>query len=110
MFQYVTFRASMTALFSLIISIFVGKKIIDRLQKMQIGETIRNLDLEGQYSKQGTPTMGGIIIILAILISILLFGKLGNIYIIHGLTSPQQWSTNVLPFLSPFGRALPQSG
>ncbi len=82
MFQYVTFRASMTALFSLIISIFVGKKIIDRLQKMQIGETIRNLDLEGQYSKKGTPTMGGIIIILAILISILLFGKLGNIYII----------------------------
>ena len=82
MFQYVTFRSAMAALLALFISIFAGKFIIRWLQKKQIGETIRDLDLEGQYSKQGTPTMGGIIIILAILLSILLFGKLENIYII----------------------------
>ncbi len=82
MFQYVTFRSAMAALLSLFISIFAGKYIIRWLQKKQIGETIRDLDLEGQYSKRGTPTMGGIIIILAILLSILLFGKLENIYII----------------------------
>lgn len=82
MFQYVTFRSAMAALLALFISIFLGKYIIRWLQKKQIGETIRDLDLEGQYSKRGTPTMGGIIIILAILLSILLFGKLGNIYII----------------------------
>lgn len=87
MFHYVTFRASMAALFALIISIFVGKRIINRLQKKLIGETIRNLDLEGQYSKKGTPTMGGIIIILAILTSILLFGRLGNVYIILMIVS-----------------------
>jgi phospho-N-acetylmuramoyl-pentapeptide-transferase len=72
----------MAALLALFISIFAGKFIIRWLQKKQIGETIRDLDLEGQYSKQGTPTMGGIIIILSILLSILLFGKLENIYII----------------------------
>lgn len=82
MFQYVTFRSAMAALLSLFISIFAGKYIIRWLQKKQIGETIRDLDLEGQYSKRGTPTMGGIIIILSILLSILLFGKLENIYII----------------------------
>ncbi|MCW1735918.1 phospho-N-acetylmuramoyl-pentapeptide-transferase [Anaerorudis cellulosivorans] len=82
MFQYVTFRSAMAALLALFISIFAGKYIIRWLQKKQIGETIRDLDLEGQYSKRGTPTMGGIIIILAILLSILLFGKLENIYII----------------------------
>jgi phospho-N-acetylmuramoyl-pentapeptide-transferase len=82
MFQYVTFRSAMAALLALFISIFAGKYIIRWLQKKQIGETIRDLDLEGQYSKQGTPTMGGIIIILSILLSILLFGKLENIYII----------------------------
>lgn len=82
MFQYVTFRSAMAALLALFISIFAGKCIIRWLQKKQIGETIRDLDLEGQYSKRGTPTMGGIIIILAILVSILLFGKLENIYII----------------------------
>lgn len=82
MFQYVTFRAAMAAIISLLFSIFVGIKIINRLQRMQIGETIRNLDLEGQYSKRGTPTMGGIIIILSILVAILLMGKLENIYIV----------------------------
>ena len=87
MFQYVMYRSAMAAIFSLLIGIFVGKKIILRLQKKQIGETIRNLDLEGQYSKRGTPTMGGIIIILSILVSTLLFGKLENIYIILMLVS-----------------------
>lgn len=87
MFQYVMFRSAMAAIFSLLIGIFVGKRIIDKLQQKQIGETIRDLDLEGQYSKRGTPTMGGIIIILSILVSTLLFGKLENIYIILMLIS-----------------------
>ncbi|NLX65187.1 MAG: phospho-N-acetylmuramoyl-pentapeptide-transferase [Bacteroidales bacterium] len=87
MFQYVMFRSAMAALFSLLIGIFVGKKIINALQRRQIGETIRNLDLEGQYSKRGTPTMGGVIVILSILVSTLLFGKLENIYIILMLVS-----------------------
>lgn len=82
MFQFVMFRSAMAAIFALLIGIFVGRKMIDSLQRKQIGETIRNLDLEGQYSKRGTPTMGGVIIILSILVSILLFGKLENIYII----------------------------
>ena len=82
MFQYVMFRSAMAAVFSLLIGVFVGKKIIRKLQKKQIGETIRDLDLEGQYSKRGTPTMGGVIIIMSILASTLLFGKLENIYII----------------------------
>ncbi len=72
----------MAALISLLFGIFVGRKIIDRLQRKQIGETIRNLDLEGQYSKRGTPTMGGVIIILSILVSILLVGKLDNVYVV----------------------------
>lgn len=87
MFQYVSFRAALAAVLSLLFSIIVGSKIISRLQKMQIGETIRDLDLEGQYSKQGTPTMGGVIIIFSILFSILLFGKLSNIYIILMIVS-----------------------
>lgn len=87
MFQFVMFRSAMAAIFSLLIGIFVGKKIISALQRRQIGETIRNLDLEGQYSKRGTPTMGGVIVILSILASTLLFGKLENIYIILMLVS-----------------------
>ena len=87
MFQYVMVRSAMAVIFSLLIGIFVGKRIIDKLQQKQIGETIRNLDLEGQYSKRGTPTMGGVIIILSILVSTLLFGKLENIYIILMLVS-----------------------
>ncbi|MPM36366.1 Phospho-N-acetylmuramoyl-pentapeptide-transferase [bioreactor metagenome] len=82
MFQFVTFRAALAAIISLLFSVIVGARIIRRLQKKQIGETIRNLDLEGQYSKRGTPTMGGVIIILSILVAILLMGKLENIYII----------------------------
>src|SRR5690554_425898 len=87
MFQYVMFRSAMAVIFSLLIGVFAGKRIIDKLQQKQIGETIRNLDLEGQYSKRGTPTMGGVIIILSILVSTLLFGKLENIYIILMLVS-----------------------
>ncbi|MDR0332035.1 MAG: phospho-N-acetylmuramoyl-pentapeptide-transferase [Dysgonamonadaceae bacterium] len=87
MFQYVMFRSAMAAVFSLLIGIFVGKYIIAKLQKKQVGETIRNLGLEGQYSKKGTPTMGGIIIILSILVSIFLFGKLENTYIILMIVS-----------------------
>jgi len=82
MFQFVTFRAALAALVSLLFSVIVGARIIRKLQKKQIGETIRNLDLEGQYSKRGTPTMGGVIIIISILVAILLMGKLENIYII----------------------------
>ena len=87
MFQYVSFRAAMAAVISLLFSAVVGAKIIRRLQIMQIGETIRDLDLEGQYSKRGTPTMGGLIIIFSILTSIFLMGRLDNIYIILMIVS-----------------------
>ncbi|HKM44153.1 MAG TPA: phospho-N-acetylmuramoyl-pentapeptide-transferase [Dysgonamonadaceae bacterium] len=87
MMQYVSFRSSMALVFSLFISTIIGRRIIQKLQVYQIGETIRNLDLEGQYSKRGTPTMGGIIIIIAILIPILLFGRLDNVYIILMIVS-----------------------
>lgn len=82
MVQYVSFRSAMALVFSLFISTIIGRRIIQKLQMYQIGETIRNLDLEGQFSKRGTPTMGGVIIIIAILTPILLFGRLDNIYII----------------------------
>ena len=82
MFRYVSFRSAAAVILSLLISTIIGRKIINRLQKLQIGETIRNLGLEGQMSKKGTPTMGGVIIIISILIPILLFAKLDNIYII----------------------------
>ncbi len=81
-FQYISFRASMAALLSLLITLLVGKKIINWLQKKQIGETIRDLGLEGQMQKRGTPTMGGIIIIVAILLPTLLFAKLSNPYVL----------------------------
>ncbi|MCX7862306.1 MAG: phospho-N-acetylmuramoyl-pentapeptide-transferase [Bacteroidales bacterium] len=82
MFNFISFRAGMAILFSLLISLFIGKKIIRFLQRKQIGETVRDLGLEGQMSKQGTPTMGGIIILSSIVIPTLLFAKLHNIYII----------------------------
>ena len=82
MMQYVSFRSAMALVFSLFISTIIGRRIIQKLQVYQIGETIRNLDLEGQLSKRGTPTMGGVIIIIAILIPILLFGRIDNIYVI----------------------------
>jgi len=81
-FKYISFRAGMAALLSLVITIVFGKYLIGRLRKFQMGETIRDLGLEGQMQKQGTPTMGGIIIIMAIVIPTLLFAQLSNIYII----------------------------
>lgn len=80
-FQYISFRASASVILSLIITMIFGKKIIRLLQRKQIGEEIRNLGLEGQMQKKGTPTMGGIIIIASILIPTLLFARLDNIYI-----------------------------
>lgn len=82
MFKYVSFRSGMALILSLFISTLIGRRIIDRLQYLQIGETVRNLGLEGQMSKKGTPTMGGIIIIIAILIPTLLLARLDNIYLI----------------------------
>jgi phospho-N-acetylmuramoyl-pentapeptide-transferase len=82
LFDYISFRAAMALIFSLIVSIFFGKKIINLLRKQQIGETVRDLGLAGQIEKSGTPTMGGIIILSAILIPTLLFAKLHNIYVI----------------------------
>ena len=82
MFQYLTFRASFAVITSLVISMVIGKRIIKLLHKKQIGETVRDLGLEGQSQKQGTPTMGGIIILASILIPVLLFADLSNIYII----------------------------
>jgi phospho-N-acetylmuramoyl-pentapeptide-transferase len=81
-FQYISFRAGMAALISLIITITFGKNLINYLRKKQVGEDIRDLGLEGQMSKKGTPTMGGLIIIAAILVPTLLFAKLDNIYVI----------------------------
>ncbi|WP_298488724.1 phospho-N-acetylmuramoyl-pentapeptide-transferase [uncultured Maribacter sp.] len=82
LFQFTTFRAAMAILFSLIIATVYGKRVIVFLQKQQIGETVRDLGLDGQKQKAGTPTMGGLIIIMATLIPVLLFAKLNNIYII----------------------------
>ena len=82
LFQYITFRAAMSVILSLLIATVYGKKIISYLQRKQVGETIRDLGLEGQQQKAGTPTMGGIIIILATIVPVLLFAKLENIYVI----------------------------
>jgi phospho-N-acetylmuramoyl-pentapeptide-transferase len=81
-FQYITFRSGLAVILSLLISTIYGKKIIEFLRNQQVGETIRELGLEGQTKKAGTPTMGGLIIILATLIPVLLFTKLDNIYIV----------------------------
>tara|TARA_Y100000782_G_scaffold115309_1_gene156820 strand:+ start:148 stop:1374 length:1227 start_codon:yes stop_codon:yes gene_type:complete len=86
-FQYISFRAAMAVFVSLIISMFFGRHIINLLHRKQVGETVRNLGLEGEKQKQGTPTMGGIMILGAILIPTLLFAKLDNIYIILMLVS-----------------------
>jgi len=82
LFQFLTFRAAAAVLLSLLISTIYGKRIINYLRSQQIGESVRELGLEGQSQKAGTPTMGGIIIILSTLIPVLLFSKLDNIYII----------------------------
>ena len=81
-FQYITFRSALAFIMSLLIATIYGKKIINFLRKQQVGETVRELGLEGQTQKAGTPTMGGIIIILATLIPVFLLAKLNNIYII----------------------------
>ena len=86
-FQYISFRSVMALVASLIISLLFGKRVIKFLQKQQIGETIRDLGLKGQNEKQGTPTMGGLIIIMGIVIPTLLFSKVHNIYIIIMLIS-----------------------
>jgi phospho-N-acetylmuramoyl-pentapeptide-transferase len=82
MFNYISFRSAAAVITSLLIAMFFGKRIIDFLRKKQVGEPVRDLGLEGQMSKQGTPTMGGIIIHLSLLIPVLLFGDLLNVYVI----------------------------
>ena len=82
MFQYLSFRASFSVITSLVISMIVGKRIIKLLHRKQIGESIRDLGLQGQNEKKGTPTMGGIIILASIIIPVLLFANLTNVYII----------------------------
>lgn len=82
LFQYYSFRSALAFVFSLLISTIYGRRIIDKLRRLQIGESVRDLGLEGQKEKTGTPTMGGVIIILATVVPVLLFAKLDNIYII----------------------------
>ncbi len=82
MFQYISFRAALTIITSLIISMLFGKRIIQFLQKKQVGEVVRELGLEGQYRKEGTPSMGGLIILASILVPVLLFGDLKNVYVL----------------------------
>lgn len=81
-FQYITFRMALAVITSLLITTVYGRRLIDYLRFKQVGETVRNLGLEGQMQKSGTPTMGGIIILLGILVPTLLFAKLGNVYVI----------------------------
>ncbi|WP_418982362.1 phospho-N-acetylmuramoyl-pentapeptide-transferase [Alistipes sp.] len=81
MFQYISFRAAAAIILSLLIVIIFGRPVIDFLRRRQIGEDIRDLGLQGQLQKKGTPTMGGLIILLAILVPMLLFGRLDNVYV-----------------------------
>ncbi len=81
-FQYITFRMAMAVITSLIVTTVYGRRLIDYLRYKQVGETVRNLGLEGQMQKAGTPTMGGIIIILGIVIPTVLFAKLDNVYVL----------------------------
>ncbi len=87
MFQYISFRAAVAVILALLITIFFGRSIISALQRHQIGEEIRDLGLEGQLSKKGTPTMGGVIILLAVLVPVLLVGRLDNVYVLLMLVS-----------------------
>lgn len=93
MIQSVTFRAAITVITSLLIGLFIGKRIINKLRIMQLGETVRDLGLQGQIEKAGTPTMGGVIIIISTIIPVLLFAQLNNIYIIILLISTLWIST-----------------
>ena len=81
-FQYITFRSGLAVVFSLLISTIYGKKIVNFLRNQQVGETVRELGLDGQTQKAGTPTMGGLIIIVATLVPVILLAKLDNIYIV----------------------------
>ncbi len=87
LFQYISFRAVLALVLSLICATIIGRRVINMLQRQQIGETVRDLGLEGQLQKKGTPTMGGIIIIMSILIPVLLLCKLDNVYIILMIVS-----------------------
>ncbi|MDR1129403.1 MAG: phospho-N-acetylmuramoyl-pentapeptide-transferase, partial [Prevotellaceae bacterium] len=87
MLNFISFRAALAMIFSLILALFVGRRIIKMLQRRQIGEEIRDLGIEGQMNKKGTPTMGGIIILLSILIPTLLFARLDNVYLLLMLTA-----------------------
>ena len=87
LFQFISFRTGMAVIFSLLITTVYGRRLIDMLRNKQVGETVRNLGLEGQIEKQGTPTMGGIIILLGILVPTLLFAKIDNIYVLLMLTT-----------------------
>lgn len=80
--SYITFRSGAAFVLALLIAIFIGRRIIDRLKSHQIGEDVRNLGIEGEKAKKGTPTMGGIIIIISIIVPCLLVGNLGNVYMI----------------------------
>lgn len=82
LFQYITFRTSLAIIISLIITTVYGRRLINYLQKKQVGESVRNLGLEGQMQKQGTPTMGGLIILLGILVPTLLLANLTNVYVV----------------------------
>src|SRR5690606_36938832 len=82
LFQFISFRSAMAIILSLGISTIYGKKIINYLLRKQVGESVRDLGLQGQSEKSGTPTMGGVIIIIATLIPVLLLAKLDNIYVI----------------------------
>src|SRR4030095_9411249 len=87
LFEYISFRAALTIIVSLLISLVFGKSLINYLRRRQVGETIRDLGLQGQSEKQGTPTMGGLIILGAILIPTLLFARLENVYVVIMLIS-----------------------
>ncbi|MEC8090176.1 MAG: phospho-N-acetylmuramoyl-pentapeptide-transferase [Bacteroidota bacterium] len=94
LFQFISFRASIAIIFSLLVSLIFGKRIIQLLNRFQMGESIRDLGLAGQKEKAGTPTMGGLIIILATLVPVLLFAKLDNIYILL-LTITTLWMGSI---------------
>lgn len=100
LFQYITFRAGVAIILSLIISMLFGGKIIQLLRSLQVGEEVRDLGLDGQKTKQGTPTMGGIIIVMAILIPCWLMARLDNIYIVVMLVSTS-WMT-IIGFLDDY--------
>lgn len=99
-FQYISFRTAMSVILSLILTTVYGSRLIRILKAKQVGETVRNLGLEGQMQKQGTPTMGGLIILLGILVPTLLFAKLDNIYIILMLVTTV-W-TGVIGFVDDY--------